>query len=289
MRLALGRSCRVPRVFQVPGPLHLEHRFFRSAELATACNSDVWIGSCRWTCNRYRTAGVVPERVFLSYYGTDLEQFMCHEGGILRRELGVIPEAKLVGMVAYMYAPKRHLGESRGLKGHEDLIDSIAIALKTIPTLRGVIIGGAWNGAIAYEQRVRAYAQQRCGDRIVFLGTRQDVPQLYPDLDVVVHPSLSENVGGAVESLLMGRPTIATDVGGFPDLVKNNETGWLVPPRAPEQLAQTIVHALLQPDKGAAFAHQGQNLARHLFDVKRTAQEIAEIYSQLLDRQGAAA
>jgi glycosyltransferase involved in cell wall biosynthesis len=284
MRLALGRNHLIPRVFQVPGPLHLEHSFFRITEIATAGLNDHWIGSCQWTCARYRASDIDSERVFLSYYGTELTEFTGSSTGSLRKELGLKAQTKVIGMVAYMYAPKRYLGQKRGLKGHEDLIDAMATCLRHFPDMVCVIIGGAWNNAVEYEQQVRQYAAKRCGDRIIFLGSRQDVPRLYPDFDIVVHPSLSENVGGAVESLLNAVPTIATNVGGFPDLVKHGETGWLVPPSNPEKLFETIIAVLKAPDRAKEVAARGQALAMHLFDVKRCAGEITDIYQKVLSR-----
>ncbi|MHB8766644.1 MAG: glycosyltransferase family 4 protein [Deferrisomatales bacterium] len=281
LRLALGKGSPLPRVFQVPGPLHLEHPAYRGAELATAGPADHWIGSCEWTCARYRRSGVPRERVFLSYYGTDVDGFSARRSGALRRELGVGDGTPLVGLVAYLYAPKYYLGQTRGLKGHEDLIDAVALLRERRPELRCVVVGAAWGGAARYEERVRAYARRRCGDRVVFLGFRADVADLYPDLDVAVHPSLSENVGGAVESLLSGVPTIATEVGGFPDVVRPGETGWLVPPRSPEALALAIDEALGDPRQARALAATGRRLVGELFDVRRTAAEVAGIYETI--------
>jgi Glycosyltransferase len=153
---------------------------------------------------------------------------------------------------------------------------------KIDPDIRGIFVGGAWNNATAYERQVRMYGREQCGDSIVFLGTRHDVPDLYPDFDVVVHPSHSENVGGAVESLLAGVPTIATNVGGFPDLIHHGETGWLVPPRDPARLAQTILTVLHAPEYARQVALQGQAYARKLFDVRATAQDIVQIYATVL-------
>ena len=282
MRMALGKSHPVPRVFQVPGPLHLEHPLFRQAELQTAGPSDYWVGSCRWTCTRYCQSGVGAERVFLSYYGIDLDTFTSHEPGALRSKLGVDVDTKLVGMVAYMYAPKRYLGQRRGLKGHEDLIDAMVICLRSEPNLRCVFIGGAWGNATSYERQVRKYAEQRLGTYAVFLGTRADVSYLYPDLDVVVHPSHSENVGGAAESLLLAVPNIATNVGGFPDVVRPGETGWLVPAKQPDQLAPAILDALHDPARARAQAAQGQAHVRALFDVRETARQIHIIYETIM-------
>lgn len=282
MRLALGKTHPVPRIFQVPGPLHLEHRFFRQAEISLAGNSDYWIGSCQWTCKRYRDSGVSNDRVFLSYYGMDVDGCSGCKSGKLRKEVGLDTATRLIGMVAYMYPPKRYLGQKRGIKGHEDLIDAIGISVKGGANIHGVFIGGAWDGARAYERRIRAYAERKCRDRIAFLGTRNDVLELYPDLDVVVHPSLSENVGGAAESLLLGIPTIATNVGGLPDLVRHNETGWLVPPRKPAQLAETILKVLRDPAKAREIALKGQVLAQSLFDVRQTARQVATIYQTII-------
>ena len=282
MRLALGKTHPVPRIFQVPGPLHLEHPFFRQAEIFLSGNSDYWIGSCQWTCKRYRESGVSNDRLFLSYYGTDVDNFSACKPGKLRKEFGFDAATKLIGMVAYMYPPKRYLGQTRGIKGHEDLIDAIGIGLKDEPNIKGVFIGGGWNGASAYEKRIHAYGERRCRGHIAFLGTRNDVPELYPDLDVVVHPSRSENVGGAAESLLLAMPTIATNVGGLPDLVKHNETGWLVPPHEPTQLAKTILKVLKDPVGASEIAMKGQALARSLFDVKQTARQVAMIYQKIV-------
>ncbi len=282
MRLALGRAGRIPRIFQVPGPLHLESPFFRRAELAVAGPADYWIASCRWTCDAYQAMGVARKHVFLSYYGTDVEDFVRGRGGKLRTEPGIVPGRPIVGMVAYMYGPKWVLGQKRGLKGHEDLIDALRIVIDSGLDLQAVFVGGAWNGAHDYERRVRAYGHERLGERAVFLGTRNDVPDLYPDLDVVAHPSHSENVGGAAESLLLGVPTVATNVGGFPDVVVDGVSGWLVPPRDPPRLAAAITAAIHDPVRARVMAEHGSRRVRELFDVRVTAAQIADIYQTIL-------
>ncbi|HVO70354.1 MAG TPA: glycosyltransferase family 4 protein [Aggregatilineaceae bacterium] len=278
MRLALGPKHPTPRFFQVAGPLHLENPLVRRVEMASASTPDRWIGSCQRTCDYYRAAGFQENRIFLSYYGTDIEKFSSTRTGKFRQALNLDMDTTLVGMVAYIYAPKRFIGQKRGLKGHEDLIDALKLCLAKGVRLKGVFVGGPWDGSERYEAQVRAYAQAQCSDDAVFLGHRNDVGELYPDLDIAVHPSLSESVGGAVESLLARVPTIATNVGGFPDLVVDGQTGWLVPPRCPEQIAAAILRYIDDPDTAKALAANGQRRAEYLFDVRRTAKEILEIY-----------
>ncbi len=285
MRLALGGNHSIPRVFQVPGPLHLEHPFFRRMEIASAGAADSWIGSCHWTCDRYRASGITDERVFLSFYGTDIDALSPRPPGKLRQELNLDPDTCVVGMVAFMYAPKRYLGQTRGLKGHEDLIDALALVQRRHKHIVGVFAGGAWGGATGYEAQVRSYGRQKLGDRAIFLGTRTDVADLYADFDLAVHPSHSENLGGAGESLLMGVPTITTSVGGFPDLIKHGETGWLVPPRDPIALAETIAAALSDPAGARRLAVHGQAFVRESLDVRHTARQVYDVYRTILERK----
>lgn len=283
MRLALGKNHPTARIFQVPGPLHLEHPFFRSAEIRTAGHADAWIGSCKWTCERYRRSGIENDRIHLAYYGIDLDEVYHRPPGRLRGERGIRVGTPIVGMVAYMYAPKRYLGQKRGLKGHEDLIDAIALVREHHPDIHAVFVGGAWAGAKAYEQQVIAYATERLGTSAHFLGTRSDVPELYADFDIVVHPSHSENVGGAAESLLLSVPTIATDVGGFPDLVVPGETGWLVPPRNPDKIAESVLEGLANPVYAQETAQRGKQRASQIMDVRSNAADIYRIYRTILD------
>lgn len=284
-RLALGRNHPIPRVFQVPGPLHTEHLLYRQAEIATAGRADYWIGTCQSIYDRYYQSGVAAERLFVSDYGVDLGEHTARPKGMLRAELGLGADVKIVGMIGLMYAPKHFLGQKRGLKGHEDLIDALALCQQLDPNVVGVFIGGAWGDATAYEERVRTYGRMRCGDRAIFLGTRADVPALLPDFDIAVQPSHTEGVAAtAVEAQLLGVPLVATNIGGLPDLVEDGETGWLVPARSPARLSHAIMKVLRDPERARLMAAKGQERARALFDGERKASQVVDIYEEILSR-----
>ena len=285
-RLALRHS-KTPRLFQVPGPLHLESPFFNFAERAVATAADHWAGACHKTCRIYEEKGIAAQRVSLAYYGSPIaEQSAGNEEthSALHAEYGFGEEEKLVAMVSYFYKPKRYIGQTRGLKGHEDFIDAMELVLHKHPTARAVIIGNAWDGAEAYEQQVIAYAKQKLGDRITFTGYRSDVKDIYPELDIAVHPSHSENLGGAAESLAHGIPTIATDIGGFPDIVHHGETGLLVPAKDPAGLAEAICWMLEHPEEASAMGERGRQLVCELLDIAATAGQIKAIYQKILQQ-----
>jgi len=77
---------------------------------------------------------------------------------------------------------------------------------------------------------------------------------------------------------------VATNVGGLPDLIEENKTGWLVPPRNPETLARAILEVLANKEEARRRTLEGQKMARHLFDVERTGRETAANYNKVLER-----
>lgn len=281
MRLAM-KGLKIKKIFQVPGPLHLEKGFTRALDLKLADEYDYWIPTCNFSKQIYLASGIKQDHLMTTFYGTDISIYHKKDKGVLRDEFNISKDIKLVGMVAYAYAPRKWLGQSRGLKGHEDLIDAMEIVLHKNPHVKCVIVGGPWVGAEQYFQSIVEYGKEKLGDRILFLGTRKDVPNLYPDFDVVVHPSHSENLGGAAESLLMAIPTIATNIGGFPDIVKPNETGWLVPKQDPEALAVAILEALSDPEHAHKMSKEGARQLKQSLDVRKTSKDVFDFYKKIL-------
>lgn len=284
LRRALGKDHQIPRIYQVAGPLHLEHMLYRHLEIRSAGRSDYWIGSSRCVMEHYLRFGIHPSRVFLSYYGDDLQAF-AKKGAVTVRHLACARrEDFVVGNISWMYPPKRYLGQRVGLKAHEDIITALGIVLRKNPRALGVFAGGAWGGAEWYEHRLRKRAYAVAGDRIRFLG---ELP--YPvahdawrGFDLAVHVPISENCGGVVEPLLAKVPVIASSIGGLPEVVVQKQTGWLVPARDPRALAEAIMRAMTNPLSGQEMAARGGELVRTMFDVNRTAREIFDIYRLVL-------
>lgn len=285
LRLAL-RNSNVPRLFQVPGPLHLESKLFRNAEILLSQENDYWAGACKKTCEIYRTSGVDNKRVFLAYYGNysdrPEDQYSAPEG-VLHREYGFDDGRILVGMISYFYKPKRYLLQKRGIKGHEDFIDAIAQVRKKHPEVIGVVIGDAWGNARSYVERVKRYAHDKCRDGVVFTGFRTDIKRIYRELDIAVHPSHSENLGGASESLAAGVPTISTDVGGFPDIVVDGQTGYVVPPKSPDKLANAILRMIENYEEARIMAEKGREKVTSMLNIENTGRAILRIYEEILN------
>ncbi|WP_243295676.1 glycosyltransferase family 4 protein [Geothrix mesophila] len=287
-RYALGKDHPIPRLFQVPGPLHLEHSFYRNWEIGSAGPADRWIGSSRCILRHYEAAGIPGDRLFLSYYGTRIESFSTRRPNILRARFDLPESQILIGNMNYMYPPKRYLGQTRGLKGHEDVIDALCEVLPDHPDWTGVLIGGQWGqppGQVgSYEAKLRRRAAACGPGRILMPGflPSHEVANLWADFDLAIHVPFSENCGGVVEPMLAGVPTIASNVGGLPEVVVDEVTGWLTPTRNPQSLSRIIRKAMDSKQLRDIVATAGQAQASRMFNVTLTSRQIHEIYAQLL-------
>jgi glycosyltransferase involved in cell wall biosynthesis len=288
LRMALGKRSPIPRLFQVPGPLHLEHPFWRKLEISTAGPRDAWIASSRCILGHYQAAGISPERLYLSYYGTRVETYPSKGTGLLRKLHGIDKHQKIVGNANFIYPPKWYLGQTRGLKAHEDVIDALGIVVRQRADVTGILIGGSFMKSQWYEKRLRDRARAAGGDRILMTGYMpvETIRQVWPEFDVAIHVPTSENCGGVLEPMLAGVPVIASRVGGLPEVVIDGLTGTTVPPRAPEELARKIQWALNSPERCMALAGNGRDLMARTFSVERTAREVLDIYSHVLKLRG---
>lgn len=286
MRHALRKDISRPRIFQVPGPLHLEHPFYRWSEIYSADKNDHWIASSRYISQLYGKFGVDPSKTYLSYYGSQTNSFSTVRTGQLRRRLGVTDDEIMIGNMNYMYPPKFYLGQRVGLKCHETVIAALALATQQERRLTGVLVGGAWNRQTWYEERLRRQAKAAAGDRILLPGflPHEETRSAWADFDLVVHTPISENCGGIHEAMIAGVPVITAQVGGLPELVIDGVTGTTVPNHRPELLAKEILAATRDLQRRQIMAKNGQTLVKRMFDVKRTAKEVKDIYLHVLNQ-----
>jgi glycosyltransferase involved in cell wall biosynthesis len=105
--------------------------------------------------------------------------------------------------------------------------------------------------------------------RIEFLGTRLDIPELLAASDISVLASHEEGFSNVIlESMAAGLPVVATDVGGNGEAVVDGVTGWLVPPKNPKALAEKIIDLLENPDRAETMGEQGRKRVKAHFSVE---------------------
>lgn len=282
LRLATGRRPKFKRLFEVHGPLHLESAHTRAADLLTKSNADYYVATSEATRGIYASRGVDDARMDMVYSGFRTWDWIKEPSGRLREALGIGVDVPLVGMVAWFYPPKRILGQRVGLKGHDLFINAIPEIASRHPNARFVIVGGELSGSERYAQTLRELADRRgVSELLTFLGPRNDVMEIQPDLDVAVHPSRSENPGGAVYTLLSGVPTAGAAVGGIPEVVRDGETGYLFERDDVPGLVSSVNRLLDDRETARAMALKGRALVQELFDISHTAPRILSFYERL--------
>jgi glycosyltransferase involved in cell wall biosynthesis len=178
--------------------------------------------------NKYKFS---PEQVGIIPHGLEPDKFSVQVNAKkMRQELHIPPEAFVIICVA-------RLSEQ---KAHEILIDAFAQVVPHNPGPIYLLLVGEGERRSWLEE----YAKRlNLTDRIRFLGYRDDVPQLLYIGDLFVLSSDFEGLPFAVlEAMAMGKPIIATAVDGIMDILENNRTGLLVPPRDSNRLRNAILH-----------------------------------------------
>jgi glycosyltransferase involved in cell wall biosynthesis len=152
------------------------------------------------------------------------------------------------------------------------------------------MIGSGWGEfGEAYLQELKLLVKSLgLEETVLFTGYHEDVNGVLRELDVAVQASLSENLGGTIEALLMECPLVVTRVGGMPDAVLDGQTGILVNPSDPEDLARGIIQQLRDPERARSQAAAGRKLALERFTLSRTVSDLSELYATLLSREGSA-
>jgi len=166
-------------------------------------------------------------------------------------------------------------------KGVVFFIDSIPIVRQQFPTARFVVIGdGDQRGML--EARA---AKLGISDRVDFLGWVSPASAAMRYLDIVVLPSTREGMSWTlVEAMALGKPVVASKVGGMVEVVVDGKTGYLVKPRSSTALAEGICKLLADPDRARQIGVEGASIIQQCFTAQRMAREVEQIYEQLLAR-----
>ncbi|MBS0169848.1 MAG: glycosyltransferase family 4 protein [Nitrospira sp.] len=187
-----------------------------------------------------------------------------------RKELDLPTGNQIVGVVGNLYP----------VKGHQYLIAAIPTILAKCPKTTFVFAG---RGQLEAELKEQAH-QLGIDGYVRFLGLRQDIPQILALLDVFVLPSLSEGLSMAIlEAMVAGKPVIATDVGGNPELVEDGVTGYLVPSQNSQALADRVIALLTEKGHALQFGKTGQLRAQGQFSLQTMVQNYQSLYDQCME------
>jgi glycosyltransferase involved in cell wall biosynthesis len=250
----------------------------RFLERLAARRADRLVTVSRFVADQVIATGIPRDKIDVVINGANLDRFRPDiDGSSLRQEYGVAPDAPLVLQLARIVYHKRQ----------EDVVRAFAIACKQAPELRCLIIGWETPGRSGAFPTYRAELQHICeqeglGDRLTIAPARPEAPQLMAAADIVAMPSIDDPCPLVVtEAMAAGKPVIGAASGGIPELISDGETGFLVPPRSPEALAEKLVALAQDPALRAQMGQAARRRAETYFDEARLAAQFAPIYEAL--------
>ncbi|OLO27351.1 alpha-galactose transferase [Priestia megaterium] len=195
----------------------------------------------------------------------------------LRKELNLHPQDKIAVTVARL-SP---------MKGIEYLIEAAHEVKKYDSSIKFVIVGDvAFDHEKEYkESLIRKSEELNLGKNILFLGLRRDVPNLLKQSDVFILPSVYDIFPTVIlEAMSCSLPVIGTDVGGVPEMIKDN-TGILVPPTDSKALAKAIIRLFNEEDY-KEIGREGRKLLEEKFTQEKYVSQTVNLYTQLLSSRG---
>jgi glycosyltransferase involved in cell wall biosynthesis len=175
-------------------------------------------------------------------------------------------------------------------KGQHIFLEAATIVRRKFPQARFQIIGGALFNESEYEREIRELATLRdLGDIVEFTGHRNDVASLVAGMDLLVHASITGEPFGQViiEGMAAGKPVVATNGGGVPEIILHGVTGLLVPMGDVDAMARAIERFLEDREFREKAGRLGQQRVLSHFSIDRTVRRVEEIYDGLLESSAA--
>jgi len=268
----VGRMCRVPIVVSAHHSVSTEGRHRDFLYKWTHHMDDRAIA----VCDAVRRAeiertGVAEDRIVTIYNG--IPDVPPADRDATRQELldllQLPGDARLVGTI----------GRLSQAKGYPDYARAIQVIVKAHPDAHFVWVGGGSDRSALTAAVVRL----GIAEHVHMLGDRSDARHLLAAMDIFVLPSLWEGLSIALlEAMAAGLPVVATAVGGTPEVVVAGETGVLVPPSNPDELANAVIKLLNDPAAARKMGQAGRDRVAERFTVNDMVGAIESLYASLL-------
>jgi len=235
---------------------------------------DQMIAVCNKGREQLMANGWSGERIQVIFNGVDLDAWAGEKSGsTLRAELG-LPSDRFVMLCASRFADD---------KGHKYLIDSVKRLTEISSMPFTLVLAG--DGPLLEETRAQVKALD-LEDRVVFLGFRQDVKNLYKGSDLYVNSSRHEALSFLIiEAMAAGLPVIATNIAGNPDIVNDRAgCGLLVEYDNPDSMAVAMKCFLEEPDFLSRCREKALKTVEEKFEVHKMARATFQVYEKALER-----
>jgi len=225
------------------------------------CNS-------RAAAERLRKAGLPERKLEIIPNGLPARSFEQCAPAIPRK-----PGVVRVGMIARMNDP---------VKNHPAFLRAAARVARELPEVEFLLVGDGPLRA-GLESMV---TELGIAAKVTFVGVSHDIPAMLASMDVSVLISSSESLSNVIlESMAAGVPVVATDVGGNPELVRDGDTGMLVPPGGEDRLVEAILRLARDKCLRLGCSQRGREFAQSFFHIDVICRRYEQLYVSLLEEK----
>jgi glycosyltransferase involved in cell wall biosynthesis len=216
------------------------------------------VAPSRWLADLARSSLLGRKKVHLIYNGVDLERF---------RPAAPAAEGRADGAVTLLFVA----GPNDETKGIRDLLRAFGPLRERHPNLRLRIVGEPPAGTVEGE-----------GVEVAGRVSREEMPEAYRRGDIFVLPTLADNTPVTLmEAMASGLPSVATRVGGIPEMVEPGTTGRLVPPGDVGALAAALEGLVADPEARRTLGRAARRAAETRFSLERMASELERVYGSV--------
>jgi glycosyltransferase involved in cell wall biosynthesis len=251
-------------------------------------NSSKWLQNIDSKLSRFRVVTVCNSRATLQavQQQTGLCNGMVIYNGVpdqsvklsgkqvaeLREEIGVPEEAFVIG----------HVGGLIPLRDQGVIIDALSILIRKIEKSYLVLVG---DGPMRHKLELQA-TTLGLTDRVLFLGYRDDVPQLTQIFDVYVNMATAEGFGiSVVEAMQAGLSVVLANAGALPELIEDGVSGLLVPRGDSASLAKVLMQLEKDRQRAAQLGDSAKLRAASEFSIERYAREFELLYRDVTTKR----
>ncbi len=209
--------------------------------------------------------------------GVDVDRFApAVSRKALRQRLGLSEQDLVLGL----------FGRLATWKGHEAVLRAVAVLAPELPQLRLLLVGGSpYSGERRRRELEDLVAKLRLQGTVRFLGNRNDMPELFGALDLLVHASLQPEPFGlvVVEAMACGVPVLASCLGGPAEIIRAGHDGALVDPREPQALCAALRDLLLDRALRNRLGIAARQTVMRRFQLQSHVAAMQRVYSEILE------
>ena len=197
--------------------------------------------------------------------GIDIVKFSSSRMTV-RNEFCISPDMPVIGWV----------GRAEAVKGCEYFLRACHLIKKELPGARFLVVG---DGSLNGDMEKLAYSLD-LNKEVTFTGFRTDIPAIMNSIDLLLHTPLNEGLGRVLlEAMTCGKPIVAANVGGIPEIVEDGMNGFLVPPGDYISMARESLRILKDTELANRFGSANRNKALN-FSTGQMVQKIHNLYSE---------